>query len=139
GGGVETGGRLVEEDQLRVADERHAEVEPPLLAARQGRHARAALLVETDEPDHLVDVARPAVVAGEHAVDLRDGQVLEQLRLLQDDPDPLAELAARPRGVEAEHAHGAGVRSAAALEELDGRRLAGAARPAPPEHLAPAD
>ncbi len=30
---VEAGRRLVEEEQVRVADQRHADVEPPLLAA----------------------------------------------------------------------------------------------------------
>jgi hypothetical protein len=33
GGGVEAGRRLVEEDELGVADEREREVEPALLAA----------------------------------------------------------------------------------------------------------
>ena len=57
-GRVEAGGRLVEEEELRVADERDAEVEPALLPARQRLHPRARLLLETDERDHLVDVAR---------------------------------------------------------------------------------
>ena len=35
GGGVETGGRLVEEEQLGVADQRHADVEAALLATRE--------------------------------------------------------------------------------------------------------
>ena len=36
GRGVEAGRRLVQEEQLGVADEGHADVEAPLLAARTG-------------------------------------------------------------------------------------------------------
>ena len=45
-GGVEAGRRLVQEDEAGVADERDAEVEPPLLPARERLHARVALLGE---------------------------------------------------------------------------------------------
>ena len=60
--------------ELRVADERDAEIEAPLLAAGERLHARIRLLHQPDELDHLVDVAWPAVVAGEHPVHLADGQ-----------------------------------------------------------------
>ena len=58
--GVEARRRLVEEDELGIADERDAEVEPPLLAARERLDPRARLLLEPDERDDLVDVARGA-------------------------------------------------------------------------------
>jgi hypothetical protein len=48
GGGVESGGRLVQEDELGVADEGKGEVEPPPLAAREPGGERARL---TGEPD----------------------------------------------------------------------------------------
>src|SRR5207248_6093672 len=54
---VEAGGGLVEEDEVGIADERDAEVEPPLLAARQRLDARVRLVDEPDERDHLVDEA----------------------------------------------------------------------------------
>ena len=57
----------------------------------------------------LVHVARPLVVAGEHAVRLGDGEVRERLRLLEDDADPLAERPLVARRVEAEHGDVAGV------------------------------
>ena len=60
-GRVEAGRRLVEEDELGVADEREGEVEPPELAARERAHARVALLGEADELDHLV---RPGAGCG---------------------------------------------------------------------------
>ena len=61
---VEARRRLVEEDQLRVADQRERDVEPPPLPARELRRERVGLLVEPDERDRLVDVARLEVVAG---------------------------------------------------------------------------
>src|SRR6185436_16325907 len=43
--GVEAGRWLVEEDQLRVADQRQAEIEPAPLSAREPTRARVALLL----------------------------------------------------------------------------------------------
>jgi hypothetical protein len=50
---IEAGRRLVQEDELRVADEGQREVEPAQLAAREGADAGVALLGEADELDHL--------------------------------------------------------------------------------------
>src|ERR671935_212508 len=55
--------RLVEKDQLRVTDQREAEVEAALLSAGERAHARVALLVESDDLDHLGRYARSGVVA----------------------------------------------------------------------------
>src|SRR2546423_8719587 len=52
---IEAGRRLVEEDQLRVADEGKAEVEAAALAAGEAPHELVALLAEADQLDHLVD------------------------------------------------------------------------------------
>ena len=133
---VEAGRRLVEEDELGVADERDAEVEPALLAARERLHPRVALLVQADEVDHLVDVARPLVVAGEHPVDLAHVSTGQSSRLLEHDADPLAERALGRARVEAEHADLARVALPVALEDLDRRRLAGAVRAEQAEDLA---
>ena len=64
--GVEARRRLVEEDQLGVADERQAEVEAAFLPAGQRSHACVALVRQPDDLDHLARVARSPVVAGEH-------------------------------------------------------------------------
>ena len=69
---VEAGRRLVEEDQLGVADQREPEVEPAALAAGEPAHAGVALLLQADELDHLVHRPRLAVVAGEQAQHLGD-------------------------------------------------------------------
>src|SRR5207249_2992622 len=88
--------------------------------------AVVALRAETDQVDHLVEVARLAVVAGEHAVRLAHREVGPELRLLEHDADPLAVGRLRACGIEAEHVDTAAVALAVALEDLDGRRLAGA-------------
>src|SRR4051794_2282954 len=64
GGGVEAGGRLVEEEQLGVADQGHADVETALLATREAARAGIGLAAQADQLDHLVDRPRRAVVAG---------------------------------------------------------------------------
>jgi hypothetical protein len=55
--------------------------------------------------------------------------------LLQDDADPLAEVPPGPLGIVAEDAHFARIAFAVTLEDLDGRRLAGAVGPEKPEDL----
>ena len=58
-----------------------------------------------------------------------------QLRLLEDDADPLAEFWSGPLGIVAEDAYLSGVSLAVALEDLDGGRLAGAIGAEKPEDL----
>src|SRR5262249_51964093 len=110
--------------------------EPPLLPPGQGLHARVALLAEADEVDHLVHVARPAVVPGEEAGRLPHGEIRPELRLLQDDADALPVLAPRACGIEAEDVDASAVALAVTLEDLDRRRLAGAVRAEQSEDLA---
>jgi hypothetical protein len=64
GGGVKAGGGLVQEDQLRVADQGQGEVQPPPLATRQQRPDRVGLVGQADQGDGVLDVAGGAVVAG---------------------------------------------------------------------------
>ena len=51
---IEAGRRLVEKQQVRIADERAREREPLLLSARERADARVALLLELHQRDHLV-------------------------------------------------------------------------------------
>src|SRR5262249_52740279 len=122
-----------------VADECDAEVEPPLLAARERLHARVRFLREPDERDDLVHVARLLVVPGEHGVRLANSEVRPELGRLEDDADPLAEVGAGAFGIVPEHAPLPAVALAVALEDLDGRRLAGTVRTEQAEHLARLD
>ena len=88
--GVEAGRRLVEEEQLGVADQRHADVEAALLAAGETAGAGVRLAAEADQLDRLLDRPRRAVVAGVEPERLAHGQVGIESAALQDDPDPLA-------------------------------------------------
>ena len=94
---------------------------------------------EADQRERLVDVARRAVVAGVELEALAHGQARLGLGLLQHDPDPLAPRRWRAPRVGAEHLDLTGAGLAEALEDLDGRRLAGAVGPEEREDLAAAD
>src|SRR3954468_192034 len=139
GGRVEAGGRFVEEDQLRVADQRQREVEPPELPAGELVGARVELLLEADERDRLDHVARVRVVDG-HLLDrLAHRGPRVEADALEHDSHPLLKRMVAALGVEAEHRHVAARSLAVALEDLDGRGLAGAVRPEQAEHLAARD
>ena len=112
--------------QVRVADERQREVEPPPLAAGELARQRVALGVELDQIDQLLDAATRLVVAAVHLDQLSDGQVGLDAAGLQHDPEAFAQPS-RPSGrIEAEDADATGVARAVALEDLGDRRLAGA-------------
>ena len=99
-------------------------------------HERVALLLEADELDDVADRPRLRVVAGEQREILGDGEAVVEGRGLEDDADPLAPVETRGGRVLAEHGHRPAVALAVALEDLDGRRLAGAVRAEQPEDLA---
>src|SRR5579863_3622036 len=75
-GGVEPGRRLVEEDQLGVADQRQGQVEAAPLAAGQAARALVALVAQANELDDLVDGARAWIEAGEVAEHLGDAHLV---------------------------------------------------------------
>ena len=137
--GVEAGGRLVEEEQLGVADQGEGDVEPPLLPARERRGPGVRLLGEADQLHRLVDVARGGVVAGVLLDGLPRRELRDQPGLLEDEADAVAPGAIRLLRIDAEHAHLAGVAGAVALEDLDRGRLARAVRSDEGEDLAGAD
>ena len=139
GGRVEAGRRLVEEEQLGIADQRDAEVEPPPLPARERLHERLALLRQADQLEHVIHAAGARVVAAEHPDRLGHGQVRPHRGRLEHDADALPVRALRALGIVPEHPHVAAVAPAVALEDLDGGRLAGAVRPEQAEHLADGD
>jgi hypothetical protein len=137
--GVEARRRLVEEDQLGIADQREREVEPAPLAARQRAHVRVGLLLQAGDRDDLLDVARMRVEVGEVAQRLAWRDVAIHAGRLQDDPDPLAQ---RPRlllGIVSEHRYDPARSSAVALEDLDRRGLACAVGPEQAKDLAGGD
>src|SRR5947209_6286964 len=137
--GVEAGGGLVEEDQLRVADEREPEVQAPHLAARELARGGVLLALQADERDDLVGVARVRIQRREVHERLSHADVAVDAGLLQDDPDALAQRPCPAGRVEAQDAHLPAGAVAIALEDLHRRRLAGAVGAEQAEDLAAAD
>ena len=136
--GIEAGRRLVEEDQLGIADQREREVQPAQLPAGELAAALVGLLLQAGEREHLLDVARARIEARPVAQRLARRDVRVDAAGLQHDADSLAQRAAAAARVEAEHRDLAAAARAVALEDLDRRRLAGAVRPEQPEDLAAA-
>src|SRR5206468_2916980 len=125
---VEPRGRLIEEQELRIADERAGHGEPLLLSAGQRAHAAVALLGELHERDDLVDHPTARVETSKQLQGFRDGQLLRELRILKLDAKTLAQRALVRLPAHTEHFHVAGVRVEQPLADLDRRRLAGAIR-----------
>ena len=56
--GIEAGGRLVEEEQLRPSDDPDRDIESPPLSAGEGADLLVRLLLEPDQCDQLLHVIR---------------------------------------------------------------------------------
>ena len=138
-GRIEAGRRLVEEHQLRVVHQGQGNGQPLALPAGQVLRLGLASLGQPQRLDQLGCRPRLRVEAAEQVDQLGDGQLRIEGRRLEADPDPRLERVGVPRHVEAEHADLATVGLAKALEDLDGRRLAGAIRAEQPEDLTGAD
>jgi hypothetical protein len=137
--GVEPGGRLVEEQQLRAADDAQSDLQPSALPTRQPASAGAGVVGEADEFEHLVDVAWFRVVRRLRAQQLPAGQLaLAQAGL---EHDAQLHLPAPPAGrrVHAEHPDLSAVAVPETLQHLDGGRLAGTVGTQQREGLPPPD
>jgi hypothetical protein len=132
---VEAGGRLVEEDQVGVADDADRDVEPALLAARERGGLLPGLLGQPDHLDDLVDGERIGVEGGEVPEDLAYRQVGEGAATLRYHADAGAPGAVVAGRVLPEHAYLAAGGRAGTDQNLDGRRLASSIRPEQCEDL----
>jgi hypothetical protein len=90
GGRVEAGGGLVQEQQLRVADQGEGDVETAPLPAGEKLARRAGAPLQPDQRDRVVDVPGLAVVAGVELEALADREARLGLRLLRDHADAVA-------------------------------------------------
>ena len=142
--GVQPGGRLVEEQHVRAADEAHGEVEPAAHAPGVGAHPAARGVGEA-EPRDQFGGAVPGLAAGQaeqpgdqHEV-VRAGQRLVDGGVLPGQPDPGAHRRGFGDDVVAQHAGTPGVRAQQRGEHAHGGGLARAVRPEQAEHGAAAD
>ncbi len=136
---VHAGRRLVEDEQLRAADERQGQPKTLPLAPGQPPVPRPGDTREVHELEHAVRVLRVAVEPGVEPERLARCRAGIDAALLEHEADPGPEAPAIAGGIEAQHLHRATVRVAVPLEDLDGRRLAGPVRAEEREQLAPAD
>jgi small GTP-binding protein len=135
-GGVEPGGRLIEKEHLRIADQRTGERQALLLPAGELAYEGPTLLLEADRGERLLGPEPLAIEAAKQLGELDDAELLGEACLLQ----LHAETAAQPLPVAlpalAQDLERAAVGREQSLEELDGGGLAGAVRTQKPEALA---
>ena len=98
---VETGRRLVEEQHLRVVDERVGEAQPLLHAARQVLDVGVALVAEIDQLEQVADHPAPAgrrqpVAAGEEVEVLPDLHVVVDPERVRHEPEDAPDLVGVP-------------------------------------------
>jgi hypothetical protein len=137
--GIKAGRRLIEEHQLRVADQRQGDVEATELPAGERSRACVALLCQTDELDRLSRRARMEVVAGVELDELSDRQLGGHRAGLQHQTDPRAPAAIGGGRVLAQHAHLTGIARAIPLQNLNRRGLPSPIGPEEGEHLPSGD
>ncbi len=126
---VHPGGRFVEEDELRPADDRKGEPQALPLAARQDAVRNACRIGQAGLLEQRVRIERIAVEPGVQPEDLGRPCLGVDAAGLEHQPDPRPERRTVPPRVEAEDPDLAGVGPAVALDDLDRRRLPGAVRP----------
>ena len=134
--GVQPGGGLVQEHQLRIVHQGQGQGQPLLLAAGQGGVIGVGLVLELDQLQQFGGAAVPGVVAAVESERLPGGDLVEQAGALQLHPDPRADLPAVVAPVQPQQPDLARVRLREPLQDLQGGGLAGAVGAQQAEHLA---
>ena len=141
---VQSGGRLVEEQDRRPGDQRGGQVEAAAHPARIGANETVGGVGEVEGGQQLPRPgtrlpSREVVEPADHLEVLEAGQVLVHRGVLAGEPDVLAHPGGVADDVEARHARGAVVGQQQGRQDADGRRLAGAVRAEQPEDAARLD
>ena len=121
---VETVGRLVQEQHVRVAEQRTRQVESSLLTAGELSDAGGPLVQQVQLVQHLVDRASPGGQARLQSQGLGDGEVPGEAARLQQDARTTAYCGPVTPRIQPQDADLALVGSGEAFEQLDGRGLA---------------
>jgi hypothetical protein len=111
-GRVETRGRLVEEQQLRLALDAESHLQPPALPPGEPVHPGVRRPGQTHRVDQLGAVADQSVVVRVVSDRLGHGERVAGARSLTHHADPVPPPAAGDRGILAQHRHLTGVPAA---------------------------
>ena len=132
---VEARGQLIEDRDLRFADEREGNREALLLAAGQIPILRVALRGQPEVVDEGFRILGIGVEGREQLDGLGDRHAVGELALLELDADECPQAIAIVLRIEPENPDRAGVRPAQSGDRLDRRRLSRAVRPEDSEDL----
>ena len=133
---VEAGGQFVQEDQLRVRQERQGNEETLFLPAGEFGKEGVALLFQPQLHEQFLPVGGFGVERTVQVERLPDLHPLRQVGLLQLHPGAGAQALAVALRVHAQNAHRTRVRFAQAFQAFDGGGFAGPVRADHPEDLA---
>src|SRR5688572_33408664 len=92
---VEPGRRLVEKQNLRIADERAGHRQPLLLPTGELADARVPLLFESELAQQILGRRAFAIERSEQPQCLEDRQLFSELGFLKREADPLADFLLR--------------------------------------------
>ena len=125
---IESGGRFVEKEHLRIVDKRERESEALLLSAGKRGVIRVFFFPKLKTFQQRIAIDRATVKRGEEFERLVHRNFVRQIRRLQTDADAILQLLLLPVGIESEHRHFAGAARPQTFENFNRRRLAGAVR-----------
>src|ERR1700722_2903559 len=132
---IETGSRLVEKQQLRIAYQRAGHGEPLLLTAGECANTRMALFFELGRADRFFYGKTVMKKAAKEAQGFIYSQLVRKLRLLQLDADTLTQLLFAGGPAKAQQLDRPGIRSGQSLADLDRGCLPCSVRAQQPETL----
>lgn len=135
GSGVESGGRLVEEENIGRADDAEREIDSSLLPTRKTGDAFVELVGKFDHLDDLVDAPATGIRRAVEIQGLANGEFLVDTGLLQHDADAVAERSTSLGGIDPEDGDPSAVATAMSLKDLDRGGLPSTVGPEDGEHL----
>src|SRR5262245_17651622 len=136
---IESGRRLIEKQQVRIARQRTGHGKPLPLTSGELSNPASSFRFELHDPEQLVDRAAAVVEGTEQPQCLFDRELVGKLRLLQLHADALTQPAVVTAPRHPENLHLSPVRLEKAFQNFDGRRLSRAVRAKQAEALAASD
>lgn len=122
---VQTRGRLVQEQKLRISYEGTGNRQSLPLSAGEFSHPCVLLLVECELPEEIDRLPPLWIKGAEQLQCFKNAELFGELRFLERDPDPLAYLSRIPLPVPSEDLHFPIIGRSKPLQNLDCRSLPG--------------